>query len=87
MGEEMYPEIRLLFSCSCVFDFRISDSSESAADSAATVEDSPKVTPSTENRRKRNQERRDISQALNFDEGHLNKNGGASSMKTACTQT
>lgn len=47
-------------------------------------EESPKVMPSAENRRKRNLERRDISQALNFDDGRLEK---LSSVKTAGTQT
>ncbi|KAM7429952.1 nucleic acid-templated transcription [Porites harrisoni] len=47
-------------------------------------EDSPKVMPSAENRRKRNLERRDIAQALNFDDGRLGK---LSSVKTAGTQT
>lgn len=47
-------------------------------------EDSPKVMPSAENRRKRNLERRDIAQALNFDDGRLEK---LSSVKTAGTQT
>ena len=70
-----------------VFRFRIAGPLENSCDTAAAAEESPKVTPSTENRRKRNQERREISQALNFNESHLNKNGAASSMKTACTQT
>lgn len=47
-------------------------------------EESPKVMPSAENRRKRNLERRDIAQALNFDDGRLEK---LSSVKTAGTQT
>lgn len=84
-GEGISPRFVLF---SNVFRFRIVGSLENSSDTAAAVEESPKLTPSTENRRKRNQERRDISQALNFDESHLNKNGAAaSSMKTACTQT
>lgn len=47
-------------------------------------EESPKVMPSAENRRKRNLERRDIAQALNFDDNRLEK---LSSVKTAGTQT
>jgi len=47
-------------------------------------EDSPKVMPSAENRRKRNLERRDIAQALNFDDSRLEK---LSTVKTAGTQT
>lgn len=47
-------------------------------------EDSPKVMLSAENRRKRNLERREIAQVLNFDDGRLEK---LSSVKTAGTQT
>lgn len=47
-------------------------------------EESAKVMPSAENRRKRNLERRDIAQALNFDDNRLEK---LSSVKTAGTQT
>ncbi|XP_068703620.1 transcription cofactor vestigial-like protein 4 [Montipora capricornis] len=58
------------------------DSKENTEPEAS--EDSPKVMPSAENRRKRNLERRDIAQVLNFDDNRLEK---LSSVKTAGTQT